>query len=110
MLKVKKRGVNMEDNHRWKDVFTDQLFKAILLLKDEEECSNFLEDIATINEIKEFSQRLEVARMLYNGKTYDEIAEKTGASSATISRVKKCLIYGSDGYKTILKRLIKVKK
>lgn len=110
MLKVKKRGVNMEDNHRWKDVFTDQLFKAILLLKDEKECSNFLEDIATINEIKEFSQRLEVARMLYNGKTYDEIAEKTGASSATISRVKKCLIYGSDGYKTILKRLIKVKK
>jgi len=100
----------MEGNHKWKDQFTDQLFKAVLFLKDVEECGNFFEDIATINEIKELSQRLEVARMLYKGMTYDEIAEKTGASSATISRVKKCLHYGSDGYKTILKRLIKEKE
>ena len=95
----------MEGDHRWKDCFTDQLFKAILLLKDESECSNFFEDIATINEIKEFSQRFEVARMLYNGMTYDEIAEKTRASSATISRVKKCLNYGADGYKVILDKM-----
>jgi len=100
----------MENNHRWKDKFTDQLCKAILLLKNEEECNNFLEDLATINEIKELSQRLEVARMLNDGLTYDEIAEKTGASSATISRVKKCLNYGADGYKTILKRMFKKKK
>jgi len=79
-------------------------------LKDEKECNNFLEDLATINEIKELSQRLEVARMLDDGLTYDEIAEKTGASSATISRVKKCLNYGADGYKTILKRMFKEKK
>jgi len=100
----------MEDGHRWKDKFTDQLCKAILFLKDEKECNNFLEDLATINEIKELSQRLEVARMLNDGLTYDEIAEKTGASSATISRVKKCLNYGADGYKIILKRMFKEKK
>jgi len=100
----------MESDHRWKDKFTDQLCKAILLLKDEKECNNFLEDIATINEIKELSQRFEVARMLNNGFTYEEIVDKTGASSATVSRVKKCLNYGADGYKNILKRMFKEKK
>ena len=100
----------MENNHRWKDKFTDQLCKAILLLKDEEECNNFLEDIATINEIKDLSQRFEVARMLSNVSTYEDIEAKTGASSATISRVKKCLNYGADGYTIILKRMFKEKK
>jgi len=99
----------MTDDHRWKDRFTDQLCRAILLLKDEKECNNFLDDIATISEIKDLSQRFEVARMLRKGLTYEEIVEKTGASSATISRVKKCLNYGADGYKTILKRMYKEK-
>jgi TrpR-related protein YerC/YecD len=95
----------MEDYPRWRDELTDQLFKAILLLKNEKECYKFFEDLATIKEIKEFGQRLEVARMLGEGYTYDEIAHKTGASSATISRVKKYLNYGADGYKLILRRL-----
>ncbi|HBY57509.1 MAG TPA: hypothetical protein DEG96_06580 [Candidatus Atribacteria bacterium] len=100
----------MKDYPRWRDELTDQLFKAILLLKSEKECYSFFEDLATINEIKEFSQRLEVARMLSKGSTYEEIAHKTGASSATISRVKKYLNYGADGYKLILGRLSKKKK
>ena len=90
---------------RIKDKFTDQLFKAILLLQDEEECYQFFEDICTINEIKSIAQRLEVAKMLKEGATYEEIAKLTGASTATISRVKRCLNYGADGYKMVLQRL-----
>ncbi|MCK4240068.1 MAG: hypothetical protein KAW42_06880 [Candidatus Atribacteria bacterium] len=100
----------MENYPRWRDELTDQLFKAILLLKNEKECYSFFEDLATINEIKELSQRIEVARMLNNGSTYEEIAHKIGASSATISRVKRCLNYGADGYKLILERLLGKKK
>ena len=100
----------MEDYPRWRDELTDQLFKAISLLKTEKECYSFFEDLATINEIKEFSQRFEVARMLNDGSTYEEIAQKTGASSATISRVKKYLNYGADGYKLILGRLFGEKR
>ena len=100
----------MEDYPRWRDELTDQLFKAILLLKDEKECYSFFEDLATINEIKEFSQRFEVARMLNEGATYEEIAQKTRVSSATISRVKRYLNYGADGYKLILGRLFEKKK
>jgi TrpR-related protein YerC/YecD len=100
----------MENYPRWRDELTDQLFKAILLLNNEKECYSFFEDLATINEIKELSQRLEVARMLNNGSIYEEIAHKTGASSATISRVKRCLNYGADGYKLILERLFGKKK
>jgi len=100
----------MKDYPRWRDGLTDQLFKAILLLNNEKECYSLFEDLATINEIKEFSQRLEVARMLNDSSTYEEIAHKTGASSATISRVKRCLNYGADGYKLILERLFGKKK
>ena len=100
----------MENYPRWRDELTDQLFKAILLLKNKKECYSFFEDLATINEIKELSQRIEVARMLNDGSTYEEIAHKTGASSATISRVKRCLNYGADGYKLILGRLFEKKK
>jgi len=100
----------MKNYPRWRDELTDQLFKAILLLKNEKECYSFFEDLATINEIKEFSQRLEVAKMLSGGSTYEEIVHKTGASSATISRVKKYLNYGADGYKLILKRLSERRK
>ncbi|TDX50973.1 YerC/YecD family TrpR-related protein [Orenia marismortui] len=92
-------------NSKLKDKFTDQLFDAILLLKDKGECYKFFEDICTVSELKALAQRLEVAKMLNDGYTYDEIAEHTGASTATISRVKRCLNYGADGYEVILERM-----
>lgn len=95
----------MDQYPRWKNEMTDQLFNAVLTLEDINECYRFFEDIATIHEIKELSQRLEVARMLNEGFIYEDIVQKTGASSATISRVKKCLNYGADGYQIILKKL-----
>ena len=82
-----------------------RLFQAMLLLKNEEECSAFLEDLCTIRELQNLSQRLEVAEMLGTGKNYQEISKATGASTATICRVSKCLNYGSNGYKTVLGRL-----
>lgn len=93
-----------------KDEHVDKLFEAILMLKDMEECYRFFEDIATINEVKSLAQRLEVAKMLRDKKTYIEIAEKTGASTATISRVNRALNYGANGYKIILDRLNKVSR
>lgn len=92
-------------NPKLKDELNDQLCQAVLLLNNTEECYQFFEDICTVSEIKAFSQRLEVARMLQDGHTYDDIVARTGASTATISRVKRCLNYGADGYKTILDRL-----
>ena len=86
---------------------TDRLFEAILLLKDVSECERFFEDLCTISEIKELAQRLEVAQMLREKKTYMEISEITGASTATISRVNRSLNYGAEGYTIILDRLIK---
>lgn len=94
----------MPANPKLKDPLTDQLFKAILLLENEEECYQFFEDICTIGEIKALAQRLEVARMVQAGFIYDDIVERTGASTATISRVKRCLLYGADGYKIVLSR------
>ena len=87
------------------DELTDKLFEAILLLKNREECYNFFEDIGTIAEIKAFAQRLEVAKMLDQGRTYRDIHEQTGASEATISRVSRSLNYGADGYRLVLERL-----
>ncbi|MDP4181817.1 MAG: YerC/YecD family TrpR-related protein [Bacillota bacterium] len=92
-------------NSKLRDDHTDKLFEAILLLSDVDECYSFFEDICTISEIKALAQRLEVAKMLKNGITYTEIADKTGASTATISRVNRSLNYGADGYKMILDRL-----
>lgn len=83
----------------------DHLFEAILSLKDSEECYIFFEDICTVNELLSLSQRFEVARMLRNQKTYLEIAEKTGASTATISRVNRSLNYGNDGYDMVFERM-----
>ncbi len=94
-------------NSKIKDELTDKLFEAILLLRDSNECYNFFEDICTVSEIKALAQRLEVAKMLKEKKTYTDISEKTGASTATISRVNRCLIYGADGYNMILERLQK---
>ncbi len=95
----------MTYNSKLKDPFIDNLFQAILLLENEEECYRFFEDICTIAELKAIAQRLAVARMLRDNRTYTDIAGKTGASTATISRVKRCLNYGADGYKIILNRL-----
>lgn len=92
---------------RIKDELTNSLFEAILQLKNVEECYSFFEDLCTIAEIKALAQRLEVAKMLRDGKTYNEISDKTGASTATISRVNRYLNYGADGYKMILERLEK---
>ncbi len=76
-----------------------------MTLKDIEECYVFFDDLCTVNEIQSLSQRLEVARMLRKGNTYNQIEAETGASTATISRVKRCLNYGNDGYKMALERL-----
>ena len=84
---------------------TDVLVRALLSLKSEEEVYRVLEDLLTIREVGELSQRLEVARLLREGVTYAEIAAKTGASSATIGRVNRCLSYGADGYRRVLELL-----
>lgn len=95
---------------KWVDDSIKELARAILVLETEEEVLRFLEDICTINEIKELAQRLIVAKMLDEGKSYEEIERITGKSSATISRVKKFLYYGADGYKIVLDRLRKLRK
>lgn len=83
----------------------DHLFDAILSLQNREECYSFLEDVCTVNELLSLAQRFEVASMLRERKTYMEIAEKTGASTATISRVNRSLNYGNDGYDMVLERI-----
>ena len=84
---------------------SDTLYRAIVLLQTEEECRNFLQDLCTVSELKAMEQRMEVAMLLDDGLIYSDILERTGASSATISRVNRCLQYGADGYQTILPRL-----
>ncbi|WP_088005747.1 YerC/YecD family TrpR-related protein [Indiicoccus explosivorum] len=84
---------------------TDQLFRAVLELKDIDECYRFFDDLCTISEIQAMAQRLEVAHMLRMKKTYEAIKEHTGASTATISRVRRCLNYGNDAYDEMLSRL-----
>ena len=83
----------------------DRLFDAILSLQDREECYTFFEDVCTVNELLSLSQRFEVAWMLRDQKTYLDIAEKTGASTATISRVNRSLNYGNDGYDMVFSRI-----
>jgi TrpR-related protein YerC/YecD len=82
-----------------------QLFRCILALQDNDECYRFFEDLCTVNEVKSLAQRLEVARMLRGKATYHKIEEATGASTATISRVKRCLEYGEGGYSELLQRI-----
>lgn len=88
----------------------DMLFEAVLKLENIDECYKFFEDIATINELKAISQRIQVAKMLKDKKVYTEIAETTGASTATISRVNKCLNYGEGGYNIVLDRMYSKEK
>ena len=89
----------------WHNESTEQLCAALLSLKTQEECCAFLEDLCTIKEFLELSQRLEVARLLQSGASYTAITKATGASTATISRVSKCCEYGSGGYRTVIGRL-----
>jgi len=91
-------------NQKLRDDLTDQLCRAILSLDTMEECYQFFEDICTVGELRAMAQRLDVARMLYAGSTYDDIVAHTGASTATISRVKRCLNYGADGYTLVLEK------
>lgn len=94
-------------NKKLKTDAVDHLFDAVLSLETKEECYDFFEDLCTVNELLSLSQRFEVASMLRNRKTYLEIAEKTGASTATISRVNRSLSYGNDGYQLVFERLNK---
>ena len=86
---------------------TDHLFDAILSLQTREECSRFFEDLCTINEVRSMAQRLEVAKQLHEGAVYTKVVEATGASTATVSRVNRCLQYGAGGYRTVLERMEK---
>lgn len=92
-------------NKKIKTPAVDHLFDAILSLKNKEECYIFFEDICTVNELLSLSQRFEVAKMLRDQRTYLDIAEKTGASTATISRVNRSLNYGNDGYDMVFERM-----
>lgn len=97
-------------NHQIKSEAVDFLFDAILCLRDRDECYSFFEDLCTVNELHSMSQRLEVAAMLKNRNTYLEIAEKTGASTATISRVNRSLNYGNNGYDAVFERMKKTEE
>lgn len=90
---------------KMRDKNTDRLIDGILTLKDREEAYLFFEDLCTVNEMVSLSQRFEVAGMLRRNYTYMDIAEKTGASTATISRVNRALNYGEGGYNTVLERV-----
>ena len=92
-------------NTKLKDMNVDYLFKAILSLETMDECYIFFDELCTVPELKALSQRLEVARMLSEGRVYSDIVAKTGASTATISRVNRSLNYGSDGYKVVFERV-----
>lgn len=94
-------------NNKIKTEAVDQLFNAILSLENVDQCYAFFDDLCTVNEILSLSQRFEVAKMLREKKTYMEIVEKTGASTATISRVNRSLNYGNDGYEMIFDNLKK---
>lgn len=91
-------------NTKLKEMNLDLLFETILSLENKEECYAFFDDLCTVPELKALSQRLEVAKMLYEHKVYSDIVTHTGASTATISRVNRSLSYGSDGYKIVFER------
>ena len=92
-------------NDKIKSPAVDELFKAILCLENLDECYRFFADVATVPEIKALAQRLQVAKLIDDDETYAEITRKTSASTATISRVKNCILYGPEGYRLVLDRL-----
>jgi TrpR family protein YerC/YecD len=100
----KKGGSNMEYHSRLQSKLNDELFDAILSLRSREECYRFFEDLCSVSELQAMAQRLEVARMLAEDITYIDIARLTGASTATISRINRCLKYGAEGYRIALER------
>ena len=83
----------------------ESFYKAVLSLENLDECKDFFEDVFTVKELQDICQRIEVAMMLDSGKCYSEICEKTGASTTTISRVNRCLVYGSGGYKNVFDKI-----
>lgn len=95
----------MTHDQRLEDEAVDFLFAGILRLETVEECYRFFEDLCTVGEIRSLAQRFQVARMLQEGRTYEQIVKATGMSTATISRIKRFLHYGADGYRLILERL-----
>ena len=92
-------------NKKIKTEAVDHLFDAVLSLQSKEECYDFFEDLCTIKELQDMAQRFDVALKLSDGFNYNQVSAATGASSATISRVNKCLMYGNNGYNTIIERL-----
>ena len=90
---------------RFKSGAIDNLFRAFMSLESIDECYDFFEDLCTVAEIQEMAKRLNAAKMLSDGAKYNDVAEKTGLSSATISRVNRSLKYGADGYKKVLERI-----
>jgi TrpR-related protein YerC/YecD len=92
-------------NKRIKKERSDDMYRAILTLKDVDECKKFFDDLCTVTELQAMEQRFQVAALLHEGYIYNEILEKTGASSATISRVNRSLQYGADGYAVVFERL-----
>ena len=101
----KKWGETMDYQSKIRSNELDLLFEAILKLESVEECYRFFEDLSTIKELQDMGQRFMVAKMLFDKKPYYRIAEQTKASTATISRVNKCLVYGANGYRLIFERL-----
>jgi TrpR-related protein YerC/YecD len=97
-------------NSKIKSKQADSLFEAVLQLETMDECYRFFEDICTIKEVQAIAQRLEVAKLLKSNKTYNEIEELTGASTATISRINRSLNYGADGYKIVFEKLGLIEK
>ena len=95
----------MAEKNSRRNETTDALFDAILSLESREECYAFFEDLCTVSELQEMSRRMQAARMLRNNCVYTDIAARTGLSTATISRVNRCLKYGNDGYNKVLDRL-----
>ena len=91
--------------HKLKRETTDELFRAILSLKDLDECYEFFEDLCTMKELADMAQRIETAQMLLAGKTYEQIVKSVEISTATISRINRCIQYGTGGYEKILARL-----
>ena len=95
----------MEYESKFRSQELDDFFKAVLTLKDMDDCYRFFEDVCTINELRAISQRMQVAKLLAQKKSYTEIEEITKASTATISRINKCLVYGAGGYEIVIDRL-----
>ena len=95
----------MADKNHLKNPATNALFEAILSLNDMDECYSFFEDLCTMKELADMAQRLEAAKMLLEGKTYEQIVKSVEISTATISRINRCIQYGNGGYEQVIKRV-----